>query len=919
MDDGRQTRGSRRPACWAPSPAAPACAASCPIPCPGTDVTRHGRAGRARRQRRQRQTWRFVAVEDAALRAAPRDAVSTRRSTRWRRGRSSADRRQARSRRCAPTPPSSPTRRWSWPSSPCRTVARRRAARAPRPVTGASAIACGRRPDLQSIGAAVQLLCTAAHALGYGSCWMTAPVLAAPAIERLLGVDAAGGGSWPLVPVGRPAGRPTPSSRRPLDDVLELPVAARRRDLPALAAGLTTACQRALRDATLARRGPGRDRTSPAATVTGRTRPVDHDRCASPALCARALAGEPLGEAELEALLLARGEDARPSSPPRATCAPATSATRSSSTASSTSRRTVATTAPSASTAPATTRARATASRSMRSSPSVAGSPARASRCSTSPWARTRCSTTSRATSGLLELVRRGREGRRTARHGLARPRAGRRARRALGRRGADWYALYQETHTPELYDRLRVGQAIRGARRRPQCGPARRPARRGRHPHGRRRHDRRPRPLRRRDARRGLPAGARDDVRAAGGHAAGRTCRRRATRAELLTIAVMRLAMPDRLIPASLDVDGIRGLERRLQAGANVVTSIVPPAVRSGRRVAGRARHRRGSPHRRRRAAAPRAARSAGGVTPPSTRSGCDARVSRGRTPGTGMRLLVVGGKLQGTEACYLAAKAGYETVLVDRRPAPPAAGLAARHVVADITADEALARTLVRSCDAVLPACEDEATLTWLAEHVPALGRAAAVRPRRLPGDAVQAAPRSDSSTSSTCRVPAVAGLRLPGRGQAGRGERQRGRGVVHDDDALAAARRRLEAAGHIVLSSRSTCRARRSPSRCSCWDGRGRAAAGDGTGVRRRLRLQARRGPGGCVRRRHAGRPAMPSTRPPYGSRRASACNGLMDVEVDGRRRRARRCSRSTPGCPARRRRRCTGRAASTSSSC
>src|SRR5665647_1980522 len=49
---------------------------------------------------------------------------------------------------------------------------------------------------------------------------------------------------------------------------------------------------------------------------------------------------------------------------------------------------------------------------------------------------------------------------------------------------------------------------------------------------------------------------------------------------AELLTIATMRLAMPHSLIPASLDVDGIRGLERRLNAGANVVTSIVPPTV---------------------------------------------------------------------------------------------------------------------------------------------------------------------------------------------------------------------------------------------------------------------------------------------------------------------------------------------------
>ena len=80
-----------------------------------------------------------------------------------------------------------------------------------------------------------------------------------------------------------------------------------------------------------------------------------------------------------------------------------------------------------------------------------------------------------------------------------------------------------------------------------------------------------------------------------------------------------------------------------------------------------------------------------------------------------------MVGGKLQGTEAVYLAAKAGHETVLVDRRPDTPASGLADRFVVADITADEDRARLLVRSCDAVLPACEDLATLSWLAERVP------------------------------------------------------------------------------------------------------------------------------------------------------------------------------------------------------
>lgn len=46
----------------------------------------------------------------------------------------------------------------------------------------------------------------------------------------------------------------------------------------------------------------------------------------------------------------------------------------------------------------------------------------------------------------------------------------------------------------------------------------------------------------------------------------------------ELKAIAVMRLLFPDRLIPATLDVEGIAGMRTRLDAGANVVTSIIPP-----------------------------------------------------------------------------------------------------------------------------------------------------------------------------------------------------------------------------------------------------------------------------------------------------------------------------------------------------
>ena len=46
----------------------------------------------------------------------------------------------------------------------------------------------------------------------------------------------------------------------------------------------------------------------------------------------------------------------------------------------------------------------------------------------------------------------------------------------------------------------------------------------------------------------------------------------------DLKAIAIMRILYPHVLIPASLDVDGIEGLHDRLNAGANVVTSIIPP-----------------------------------------------------------------------------------------------------------------------------------------------------------------------------------------------------------------------------------------------------------------------------------------------------------------------------------------------------
>ncbi|MCP4454691.1 MAG: methylornithine synthase PylB, partial [Planctomycetes bacterium] len=46
----------------------------------------------------------------------------------------------------------------------------------------------------------------------------------------------------------------------------------------------------------------------------------------------------------------------------------------------------------------------------------------------------------------------------------------------------------------------------------------------------------------------------------------------------ELIVIALLRLTFPDCLIPASLDVGGHAGLHQKLAAGANVVTSLIPP-----------------------------------------------------------------------------------------------------------------------------------------------------------------------------------------------------------------------------------------------------------------------------------------------------------------------------------------------------
>ena len=75
------------------------------------------------------------------------------------------------------------------------------------------------RPELQSAGAAVQLLTTAAHSMGYAACWTCAPIVAAERLEALLGVEPPAR-LVALVAIGRPAELPMAARSLPIEQVL---------------------------------------------------------------------------------------------------------------------------------------------------------------------------------------------------------------------------------------------------------------------------------------------------------------------------------------------------------------------------------------------------------------------------------------------------------------------------------------------------------------------------------------------------------------------------------------------------------------------------------------------------------------------------------------------------------------------------
>lgn len=88
-------------------------------------------------------------------------------------------------------------------------------------------------------------------------------------------------------------------------------------------------------------------------------------------------------------------------------------------------------------------------------------------------------------------------------------------------------------------------------------------------------------------------------------------------------------------------------------------------------------------------------------------------------------MKIGIVGGALQGMEAVLLSKKAGFETIVIDRKPAAPAASLADHFILCDVVKDPARAKTVFSDCDLVIPACEELDALTVLDKIVPETGK--------------------------------------------------------------------------------------------------------------------------------------------------------------------------------------------------
>lgn len=142
-----------------------------------------------------------------------------------------------------------------------------------------------------------------------------------------------------------------------------------------------------------------------------------------------------------------------------------------------------------------------------------------------------------------------------------------------IHQKGADWYALYQETHSKRLYDNLRPNQSYNN----------RKNARKSANQVGMLVED-------------GILLGvgetkkdvAKSIFKMSKEELAQLRCMPFVKHKGIpltkqkhidysLVIALLRLTNPKKLIPASLDIKGLKGIKDKLKSGANVITSIIP------------------------------------------------------------------------------------------------------------------------------------------------------------------------------------------------------------------------------------------------------------------------------------------------------------------------------------------------------
>ena len=81
-------------------------------------------------------------------------------------------------------------------------------------------------------------------------------------------------------------------------------------------------------------------------------------------------------------------------------------------------------------------------------------------------------------------------------------------------------------------------------------------------------------------------------------------------------------------------------------------------------------------------------------------------------------MKIGIIGGRLQGIEACYLARACGMESILIDVDPGVPAGGLADVFACGDLVNEEPQAVDAFREADIILPANENDELLAKTAE---------------------------------------------------------------------------------------------------------------------------------------------------------------------------------------------------------